>query len=436
MTKSDFCRGRQGLENLQSAFPNALIVPKEKISENGDYNLSGERYREVGEKPHIFPLVGIGEVCTINPRKSQLADLKPDTRISFAPMADLNEHCIAFQPSTEKLLSEVSTSYTYFKDNDVLLAKVTPCFENGKAGIAHGLINGIGFGSSEFYVLRSSKKVLPEWIYFCVMHPIFRDAAIAQMTGTGGLQRVPRDYVENFKIPLPPLAVQKEIVAEIEGYQKVIDGARTVLDNYRPHIPIHPDWPVVELGVACDAILTGPFGTALHQSDYVTEGIPVINPKNIVDGTIIKDGAKQVSPETRDNLKEFTVRANDVIIGRRGEMGRCAVVTSEMNGWLCGTGCFVIRLKTEFDARFAFFQIASQKVKAYLEEQAVGVTMMNLNQGILSSIQIPLPALAEQEAIVAEIEAEQKLVDANRELITRFEQKIQSVLARIWGEAE
>ncbi len=225
-----------------------LIVAKDKIAANGDYSLSGERYREAGAKSHLFPLVRIADVCTINPSKNKLAALKPETRVSFVPMADLNEHSIAFQPSDEKLLSEVSTSYTYFEDNDVLLAKVTPCFENGKAGIAHNLLNGIGFGSSEFYVLRSDAQVLPEWIYFCVMHPLFRGAAVAQMTGTGGLQRVPRDYVENFQIPLPPLEVQKEIVAEIEGYQKVIDGARAVLDHYRPHIPIHPDWPMVELG--------------------------------------------------------------------------------------------------------------------------------------------------------------------------------------------
>jgi type I restriction enzyme M protein len=151
-------------------------------------------------------------------------------------MADLNEHRITFHASEEKQLSEVTAGYTYFGDNDVLLAKVTPCFENGKAGIARGLLNGIGFGSSEFYVLRSSGQVLPEWVYFCVMHPLFRNPAVAQMTGTGGLQRVPRDYVENFRIPLPPIDAQKEIVAEIEGYQNVINGARAVVDNYRPHM--------------------------------------------------------------------------------------------------------------------------------------------------------------------------------------------------------
>lgn len=151
-------------------------------------------------------------------------------------MADLNEHKIAFEPKEDKLLSEVSASYTYFEDNDVLVAKVTPCFENGKAGIARALLSGIGFGSSEFYVLRSNGAVLPEWIYFCVMHPLFRDAAVAQMTGTGGLQRVPRDYVENFQIPLPPLEVQKEIVAEIEGYQAAITNFELQIRNSRDKI--------------------------------------------------------------------------------------------------------------------------------------------------------------------------------------------------------
>ena len=223
-------RSKSSTESILALTSTAQIVPKEKVAANGDYNLSGERYREGGAKTNIFPLVKLSEVCTVNPRKSQLAE-KPETRVSFVPMADLNEHCISFQPNDEKQLSEVSASYTYFENNDVLLAKVTPCFENGKAGIASGLLNGIGFGSSEFYVLRSNGQVMPEWVYFCVMHPLFREAAVAQMTGTGGLQRVPRDYVENFQIPLPPLEVQKEIVAEIEGYQNEIERLKTEIAN-------------------------------------------------------------------------------------------------------------------------------------------------------------------------------------------------------------
>ena len=158
---------------------NGLIVGKERVAADEEYNLSGERYRVSGQLSTAFPLVAIGDVCVINPRKNELTGLDPASRVSFVPMADLNEHRISFKPLQEKVLSEVSASYTYFRNNEVLLAKVTPCFENGKAGIARGLLNGIGFGSSEFYVLRPDELALPEWIYFCVTHSQFRESGIA-----------------------------------------------------------------------------------------------------------------------------------------------------------------------------------------------------------------------------------------------------------------
>jgi len=101
---------------------------------------------------------------------------------------------------------------------------------------ARGLTNGVGFGSSEFYVLRPTDRVLAEYVYFCVTSQPFREPAIAQMTGTGGLQRVPKGYVEQFRIPLPPLEVQKEIVAEIEGYQQEIKNYELEITKCREKI--------------------------------------------------------------------------------------------------------------------------------------------------------------------------------------------------------
>ncbi len=398
-------RARESVEDFQPAL--GLIVPKEKIAANGDYNLSGERYREGGAKTHKFPLVRIGDVCTVNPRKSQLADFKADTLVSFVPMANLNEHRIAFQPSEEKQLSEVSASYAYFVDNDVLLAKVTPCFENGKAGIARGLLNGIGFGSSEFYVLRSNGQVLPEWIYFCVMHPLFRDAAIAQMTGTGGLQRVPRDYVENFQIPLPPLELQKEIVAEIEGYQKVINGARAVLDHYRPHIPIHPDWPMVALA----DVFKLSSGRGLTQSNMKEGPYPVYGGNG-------KTGTHS----------EYFLEVPNIVIGRVGAY--CgAVHITEPKAWITDNALYITEFQQETDLGY----LAQMLVQLNLNQFAKVGGQPSISQSTVCERTIPVPPLATQKAIVAEIEAEQALVAANRELITRFEQKIQATLARIWG---
>ena len=426
-------RAKASTDSILALTSTAQIVPKEKIAANGDYNLSGERYREGGAKTNIFPLVRIADVCTVNPRKSQLAELKQDTQVSFVPMADLNEHRIAFQPSDEKQLSEVSTSYTYFEDNDVLLAKVTPCFENGKAGIARGLLNGIGFGSSEFYVLRSNDKVLPEWIYFCVMHPIFRDAAVAQMTGTGGLQRVPRDYVENFQIPLPPLEVQKEIVAEIEGYQKVINGARAVLDHYRPHIPIHPDWPMVELGDVAD-LINGDRGSNYPSAAHrVGAGIPFVNAGHLCDGDVSLENMDYVTRERFDLLGSGKFVRGDILYCLRGSLGKCALVQSIDFGAIASS-LVIIRPTERILNRFLYCCLTGRAGVELIAGNDTGSAQPNLSASNVKKYAIPLPPLSEQERIVAEIEAEQALVAANRELITRFEQKIQATLARIWGE--
>ncbi|MBU2848124.1 N-6 DNA methylase [Acidithiobacillus ferriphilus] len=413
-----------------------LIVTKEKIAANGDYNLSGERYRDGGAKTHIYPLAKIVDVCTVNPRKSQLADLDQNTRVSFVPMADLNEHRMAFQSRQEKKLSEVTTSYTYFEDHDVLLAKVTPCFENGKAGIARGLLNGIGFGSSEFHVLRSGEQVLPEWVYFCVMHPLFRDAAIAQMTGTGGLQRVPRDYVENFQIPLPPLEVQKEIVAEIEGYQEVINGARAVLDHYRPHIPIHPDWPMVTLGEAC---VVNPRKSEVANLDGSTA-------VSFVPMSDIGEHEMFFEPKETKQLDDVTTsytyfKDGDVLLAKVTpcfENGKAGIAYGLRNGIGFGSSEFyVLRPTDTLLPEWVFMCAATPAFRAWATPQMTGTGgLQRVPRSVVESYQIPLPPLTTQQALVAEIEAEQVLVAANRELITHFEQKIQAALARIWGKEE
>jgi type I restriction enzyme M protein len=427
------------LQALRSQQPTAdlqptcgLIVAKEKIAANDDYNLSGERYREGTAQSHVFPLVRIGDICTINPRKSQLAELQPDIRVSFVPMADLNEHRIAFQLSEEKQLSEVTASYTYFEDNDVLLAKVTPCFENGKAGIARDLLNGLGFGSSEFYVLRSSGQVLPEWIYFCVMHPLFRDAAIAQMTGTGGLQRVPRDYVENFQIPLPPLEVQKEIVAEIEDYQKVINGARAVLDHYRPHIPIRPDWPMVDLGEIADVQLGKMLDQAKHNSGSLFSYARNVSVRW---GSIDTHDLPKMYFED-DELERFGLRQGDVLVCEGGEPGRAAVWDGSIPDLKYQKALHRVRFKVPYEPTLLVFFLQGMAGTDQFRGWLSGTTIKHLTLDSFKKLRVPLPPLATQQAIVAEIEAEQALVAANRELITRFEQKIQATLARIWGEDE
>ncbi len=398
-----------------------LVVAKEKIAANGDYNLSGERYRENGARSHVFPLVPLGEMCTINPAKREGLALLPDTIVSFVPMSDLGENRLAFLAKETKRIDELGTSYTYFADGDVLVAKVTPCFENGKAGVARGLRNGVGFGSSEFYVLRPTNRVLAEYVYFCVTSQVFREPAIAQMTGTGGLQRVPKGYVEQFQIPLPPLEVQKEFVAEIEGYQKVIDGARAVLDNYRPHIPINPDWPMVELGKIARLIN----GRAYKQEELLPEGpTPVLRVGNFFSNRSWYYSDLELDEDKYCNEGDL-LYAWSASFGPRIWEGPRAIYHYHI---------WKIETSAEIDKKFLFHLLEADSES--IKSEGNGIAMMHATKGGMEQRRFPLPAFATQQQIVAEIEAEQALVAANRELITRFEKKIQATLARVWGADE
>ena len=129
-------------------------------------------------------------------------------------------------------MKDVVGSYTYFQNNDVIIARVTPCFENGKAGLANNLENGIGFGSSEFTVLRANRTILPKWIYYSVATEVFREFARVKMTGTGGLQRVPKEVFSDYKIPVPNLTEQQRIITGIEHEEMMINTNRELIQIY------------------------------------------------------------------------------------------------------------------------------------------------------------------------------------------------------------
>ena len=220
-----------------------LEVQREIVAEIEGYQrvLDGARAVIDNYRPQIavdpgWPMVAVREVCIINPKKSEAAVLDGSTVVSFVPMADMGEHTMYFEAKDYKQLNEVGSSYTYFKEDDVLIAKVTPCFENGKAGIAKNLSNRIGFGSSEFYVLRPTEKMLSEWLFLLVATPAFRAWAIPQMTGTGGLQRVPKPVLERYKIPLPDLTIQQQLVAEIKAEQALVNANRELVERFEKKI--------------------------------------------------------------------------------------------------------------------------------------------------------------------------------------------------------
>lgn len=172
--------------------------------------------------------VKLEEVSEFGPKKAEVKNLDQETLVSFVPMADLNEHQIDFTVNEVRKLKEVYSGYTYFTENDVLLAKVTPCFENGKSWIAKNLENGIGFGSSEYFVYRPKEKlILSEWIYYCISSRQFIEEWKNNMSWAVWLQRVTKEYAKEYKLPLPPLSTQKAIVEELDELQKGITELKT-----------------------------------------------------------------------------------------------------------------------------------------------------------------------------------------------------------------
>lgn len=222
-----------------------IDIQREIVAEIEGYQKIIDGARQVVESytPHIakkpeWPLRSIADISEVNPKKSQLTISDETMPVSFVPMSDLQEHKMFFQAKEEKAIGEVLKQYTYFQDDDVLIAKVTPCFENGKAGIARNLVNGLGFGSSEFYVIRADKQqVLPEWMYLHVATPSFRAHGSNRMTGTGGLQRVPRDVLAEWRIPVPPsLDEQQALVDEVLAEQALVNSNKELIERFEAKI--------------------------------------------------------------------------------------------------------------------------------------------------------------------------------------------------------
>lgn len=193
---------------------------------------------------------------------------------------------------------------------------------------------------------------------------------------------------------------------------------------------IPEDWKATQLG-ALVAFKTGPFGSALHKSDYVDGGIPVINPMQLVNGRIRPTSSMAITEQAARKLSDFRLSAGDIVIGRRSEMGRCAVVRTEEHGWLCGTGSMIIRIGPSLDARFIQRLLSSPPAIAAIENASIGSTMINLNQGTLARLRIPLPTKAEQVAIADALSDGDALLESLEQLLAKKRQIKQGAMQEL-----
>ena len=391
------------------------FASREEILAN-ECNLSGNRYRPATANG-TTRLVKIADVCKITKGTSSSTTTAPGSYPLILTAA------------------EPKTSESFQLEGPAVCVPLISSTGHGKASL-HRIHHVTGkFAVANLLVALQPKddtELDSEFLYHALN--IKRTDIAGLMKGAANVSMKPDDLAQ-FEIPLPPLEIQKEIVAEIEGYQKVINGARAVLDNYRPQIPINPDWPMVELGDVCsfknglnfDKTSSGHTLKIIGVSDFQNhlyapnEDLDEVHlSKPLGDDYLLKNG------------DVLFVRSN----GNPDLVGRSVFVRQPSEPTTFSG--FTIRGRFHDDRVIPLFYAHFFKSRDFAEmikTVGQGANIRNLSQGILTGLKVPLPPLAEQQAIVAEIESEQALVNANRELITRFEAKIQTTLSRIWGDA-
>lgn len=231
-----------------------------------------------------------------------------------------------------------------------------------------------------------------------------------------GIRNLDFNAYKDLVVPLPPLEEQKRIVAILDQAFAALDRARALAEaNLADAQELfeasverllgcgRQGWKIGRFQDLVGEVSTGPFGSLLHKSDYIEGGTPVINPSNVVAGNIEPDWTKSVSSEAATRLDSYTLRTGDLIIGRRGEMGRCAPVLPHMEGWLCGTGSFIIRPKSGVSSEFVGYLMRTPAVVAALTSIATGATMLNLSNRAIAGMTIELPKHDEQLALLEAI---------------------------------
>ena len=423
-------RSRSSTESLLPLTSTAKIVTKGKIIAKGDYNLGGERYREGAAETGYWPMVALEAVVTIESGSRQKGgainagipsiggeQIDKNGEIRFDKMRYISEE--HFQGMTKGVL----------RKDDVLIVKDGAT--TGKTGFFRCEMTAAV--NEHVFILRSRESIDPSYLYRCVRANVFQDKLRPLIKGIiGGISLEFRGIT----IPLPPLEVQKEIVGEIEGYQKVINGARAVLDHYRPHIPINPDWPMVELGSVIESKPKN--GYSGSPVDHATN-LKVLSLSATTLGTMDLSKFKYLDEGIALDAP-CRCRRGDIYLQRGNTtelVGTAAILDVDAPNYIYPD--LMIRVRADqarVRSHYLLTVLQSGPVREFVTRNAVGAagSMPKINHGIVERIPIPLPSLATQQAIVAEIEAEQTLVAANRELITRFEQKIQATLARVWGD--
>ncbi|BAZ94431.1 restriction endonuclease S subunits [Thiohalobacter thiocyanaticus] len=358
----------------------------------------------------------LSDVCQIKPPKREAKlRLADDDLVSFVPMDQLGIREKQLRLTTDRRLSEVAGSYTYFAEGDVLLAKITPCFENGKLGIARGLTNGIGFGSSEFIVFRSGDELDPEFLFYFLSQDSFREAGASVMSGAVGHKRVPKEFIENHPIPLPSVAEQKRIVAildetfagietAIANTEKNLANARELFESYLNSLfqVLDEKYSKVRFGDVCEFV-RGPFGGSLKKSIFVPEGYAVYEQQHAINNQFDEvryfvDGGKF------QQMARFELKPGDLIMSCSGTMGKVSIAPSGLKRGIINQALLKLTPSNDVLSEFLKFWMESGAFLNEISKHSVGAAMKNVaSVKVLKEIRVPMPPIDQQENIILKL---------------------------------
>ena len=384
-----------------------LVVEKERVAADGDYNLSGERYKARSDLTSNYDLVPFVSVCTLEYGASLPKRLRVD-----GPYPVMGSNGI----------SGYHNEY-FIKGPAIIVGR------KGSAGeVTYVESNCFPIDTTYYVKLTDPNRANLVFVYLLLKN-LGMDK-LREGAGVPGLNR--KDVYARYLLPLPPIEVQQEIVAEIEGYQRVIDGARAVVENYRPRIAVDPEWPVVALGDVCELVRNG---RNVKQSDLKSR-FRVTRIQTISDGTFNNNRTKWTSD---DVPSDYILRDGDILfshINSVDHLAKTAVYNGSTEPVVHGINLLCLRPKVSLvEPLFMSLMLKQDAFVNYAKCFAqLAVNQASIKTSDVRKLNIPLPDLSVQRDIVAEMEAEQAMVEANRQLIGRMDKKIQAAIGRVWGE--
>jgi len=411
----------------------AHLVEKTKISKSGDWNLSGERYRVYESfRSERFDWVKLKSVATVSAGNSAPQGNKyfVEGQYPFFRTSDVGSvHISTSLKDVRDYLNDKVVGESRLK----LYPQKTILFPKSGAStfLNHRVMLGVdGYVSSHLAtIVANIDRIIPEYLFHLLCKIDARN-----LTENQNYPSLRLKDIESIEIPLPSLDVQKAIVAEIDDYHKIIDGARQVVNNYKPTIKIDPDWEMVAIGDYFESTKLGLVKKKGEQNDEY----PYVKMENITNSGYL-DLSKVVYVEAKDSeLKGNTLNSGDFIYNTRNApnlVGKCTVYHGENGKYLFNNNILRIRFKDGLNSDFVNYYLNSKEGKAKVRRLVSGTTSVAaIYQKNFATITVPVPPLSVQLEIVAQIQAEQEMVVANKKLIEIFEWKIKDKILEVWEE--